>query len=119
MARFPLALLLLFFAVFTVMVSAAEKPPSKTTAEAPAATTPTDVEGVPAGDANAIGTTDDDAAATPGDDDVAVAGPVGSDSSHDKYPPPQQTETSGSCATCTIGFAIISAATVGSLFLIF
>ncbi|KAJ4877924.1 Anther-specific protein agp1-like [Raphanus sativus] len=101
------------------MVSAAEKPPPTTTAEAPAATTPTDVEEVPAGDDNAIGNTDDDAAATPGDDDVAVAGPIGSDSSYEKYPPAQQTQTSGSCVTCTIGFAVISAATVGSLFLIF
>ncbi|KAF8100902.1 hypothetical protein N665_0214s0061 [Sinapis alba] len=103
------------------MVSAGEKLPSTTTAEAPAVTTPpTDVAEVPAaGDDKAIGTTDDDdaAAATPGDDDVAVAGPIGSDSSYENYPPPQQ--TSGSCVTCTIGLAIISAATVGSVFLIF
>ncbi|CAH8383450.1 unnamed protein product [Eruca vesicaria subsp. sativa] len=118
MARLPLVLLLLvFITVSAVMVSAADKPPSTSTAEAPAAATPTDVPEVPAGDENAIGTTDNDAAATPGDDDVAVAGPIGSDSSYANYPPAQ--ETSGSCVTCTIGFVIISAATVGSLFLVF
>ncbi|CAH8266771.1 unnamed protein product [Arabidopsis lyrata] len=126
MARLHVALLLLFIAISAVIVSPADndKPPSTTTASAPTATTPTDgiggdvVEG-PADD-NAIGTTDnDDAAVTPddaaGDDEVAVAGPIGSDSSYANYPPPQQ-EASGSGATVAFGFVSVVGAMAGSLF---
>lgn len=126
MARLHLALLLLFVAISAVIVSAADndKPPSTTTASAPTATTPTDgiggdvAEG-PADD-NAIGTTDnDDAAVTPddaaGDDEVAVAGPIGSDSSYANYPPPQQ-EASGSGAIVAFGFVSVVGAMAGSLF---
>ncbi|KAJ0237913.1 Anther-specific protein agp1-like protein [Hirschfeldia incana] len=115
MARLHLVLLLLFIAVSTV-VSATDKP-SVTTAGPPTATAPTsgDVEAAEApGDDNAIGTTDDDAPGTPGDDDVAVAGPVGSETSYANYPPPQQ--TSGSGVTAMIGFVSVAATTVGSFF---
>lgn len=125
MARLHLALFFLV-AIFAVIVSAADKPPSTTTASAPTATTPTDgiggdvAEG-PADD-NAIGTTDDDNTVTPddipdgnsGNEDVAVAGPIGNDSSYANYPPPQK--TSGSGVTVAFGFISVVAATVGSLF---
>ncbi|KAL1199930.1 Anther-specific protein BCP1 [Cardamine amara subsp. amara] len=115
MARLHLALLLLV-AIFAVIVSAADKvtdkPPSTTTASAPTAPTGNAAEGPT--DDNAIGTTDDDAGETPGDDDVAVAGPIGSDTSYANYPPPQQ--TSGSGVTEVFGFSSIVVATVGSFF---
>lgn len=122
MARLHLALLILFVAISVVIVSAADKPaadkpPSTTTASAPTAPTNGDVGGdVAEGptDDNAIGTTDDDVDATPGDDDVAVAGPIGSDTSYANYPPPQP--TSGTGATEVFGFVSIVVATAGSLF---
>ncbi|CAN7044655.1 hypothetical protein BRARA_B03219 [Brassica rapa] len=116
MARLHVALLLLFIAVSTAIVSATDKP-SVTTAGPPTSTTPTsgDVEAAEApGDDNAIGTTDDDAPGTPGDDDVAVAGPIGSETSYANYPPPQQ--TSGSGVTAMIGFVSVAATTIGSFF---
>ncbi|CAH8388644.1 unnamed protein product [Eruca vesicaria subsp. sativa] len=118
MARLHVALLLLLVAVSAVIVSATDKP-SVTTAGPPTATTPTtsgDVEAAEAPvDDNAIGTTDDDAGATPGDDDVAVAGPIGSETSYANYPPPQQTSGSGPI-TAMIGFVSVAATMVGSFF---
>ncbi|KAJ4888333.1 Anther-specific protein agp1-like [Raphanus sativus] len=115
MVRLHVALLLLFIAVSTVIVSATDKP-SVTTSGPPTATAPTsgdiEVAQAPADD-NAIGTTDDDAPPTPGDDDVAVAGPIGSETSYANYPPPQQ--TSGSGLTAMIGTVSIAATMVGSL----
>ncbi|KAG2261481.1 hypothetical protein Bca52824_068560 [Brassica carinata] len=110
MARLHLALLLLFV---VVVVSAVDKP-STTTSEAPAATTPTNVNVAEApGNDNAIGKTEDKAAAaTP-----EVAESMGSDSSNANYPPPQQ--ASGNDATATVGFVSVAAATVGSLFFFF
>ena len=113
MARLHVTLFLLFIAVSTAIVSATDKP-SVTTAGPPTATSG-DVEAAEAPvDNNAIGTTDDDAPPTPGDDDVAVAGPIGSETSYANYPPPQQ--TSGSGVTAMIGFVSVAATTVGSFF---
>lgn len=115
MARLHVALIFLLVAVSAVIVSAVDKP-STTTAEAPASTTPTD-GGVAEGPPDAIGTTDDDAAGTSEDDDVAVAGPIGSDSSYANYPPGPPQEASASSGSLTaFGFASVAAATAGSLF---
>ncbi|XP_010425283.1 PREDICTED: anther-specific protein BCP1-like [Camelina sativa] len=120
MARLHVAFLLLIVAISVVIVSAADKPPSTTTASAPAATTPGDgSEGDVPVDDNTIGTTDDDAAPAPsddasGDEEVAVAGPIGSDSSYANYPPPEKTSESG--ANVASSFGLVVAAMVGSFF---
>ncbi|CAN8266450.1 unnamed protein product [Cochlearia groenlandica] len=120
MARLHIALLLLLIAISAVIVSAAAEKAPTTTATSPTGAAPIggDIEGDPDAPDDAIGTTDNDTDATPGDDDVAVAGPVGTETSYANYPPPQQTAGSSGATTTTaaIGLVSVVVATVGSLF---
>ncbi|CAN6816562.1 hypothetical protein Bca4012_006681 [Brassica carinata] len=86
---------LVFLAVLGLAAAASSSSPSSSPSKAPSTPT-TDVEAPVSEDT--IGTTDDDAAASPGDGDVAVAGPLGSDSSYGSIAPSGPAADSGAAA---------------------
>ncbi|CAH8381677.1 unnamed protein product [Eruca vesicaria subsp. sativa] len=94
---------LVFMAVLGLAAAASSPSPSASPSKSPS-TYITDVEAPISEDT--IGTTDDDAAAAPGDDDVAVAGPLGSDSSYSSNGP------SGSADSAESGAAAFGVSTV-------
>lgn len=118
---------LVFMAIFGLAAAASSQSPSaspskapaasKTDVEAPAASK-TDVE-APVND-DQIGTTDDDAAASPGDGDVAVAGPLGSDSSYANNGPSGSTDSADSgAAALSVSAVVIGVTSIAGSFLLF
>ena len=94
---------LVFLAIFGLAAAASSSSPSASPSKSPAAPS-TDVEAPVSEDT--IGTTDDNAAASPGDGDVAVAGPLGSDSSYGSNGPSPTTDAADSGAAA-LGFSAV------------
>ncbi|XP_010556355.1 PREDICTED: anther-specific protein BCP1-like isoform X2 [Tarenaya hassleriana] len=105
MARLHFALLVLFLAVSAAIASAADNSTAK--AGDPTAAVGGGAAAEAPVDSNAIGTIDDGdddgtSAPSPDDDDVAVAGPIGSESSYSNYPP-AQTKSDGKITSASLG----------------
>ncbi|KAJ4894665.1 Anther-specific protein BCP1 [Raphanus sativus] len=104
---------LVFLTVLGLAAAASSPSPSASPSKAPAAPK-TDVEAPVSEDT--IGTTDDDAAASPGDGDVAVAGPLGSDSSYGSNGPSPSTDAAdnGAAALSLSAFVVGVTSIAGS-----
>lgn len=105
---------LVFLAVLGLAAAASSPSPSASPSKAPTASKP-EVE-APVNE-DQIGTTGDDAAASPGDGDVAVAGPLGSDTSYGSNGPSGSADSADSgAATLGLSAVVAGAASIaGSL----
>ncbi|CAH2033986.1 unnamed protein product [Thlaspi arvense] len=109
---------LVFLAVLGLAAAASSPSPSASPSKAPAASK-TEVVQAPVTD-DQIGTTDDDAAASPGDGDVAVAGPLGSDSSYGSSGPSGSADSADSgAAALGVSAVVVGVTSMAGSFLFF
>ncbi|KAL1188257.1 Anther-specific protein BCP1 [Cardamine amara subsp. amara] len=109
---------LVFMAVLGLAAAASSPSPSASPSKAPATSKSPAVE-APITD-DEIGTTDDDAAASPGDGDVAVAGPLGSDSSYANTGPSGSTDSADSgAAALGVSAVVVAVTSIAGSFLFF
>ena len=108
---------LVFLAVLGLAAAASSPSPSTSPSKAPS-TSITEV-GAPVSE-DTIGTTDDDAAASPDDGDVAVAGPLGSDSSYGSNGPSGSADSADSgAAALGLSAVVVGVASIAGSFLLF
>ena len=106
---------LVFLAVLGLAAAASSPSPSASPSKAPAAPN-TDVEAPVSEDT--IGTTDDDTAASPGDGDVAVAGPLGSESSYGSNGPSPSTDAADNgAAALGLSAVVVGVTSIAGSFL--
>ncbi|KAJ0257866.1 Anther-specific protein BCP1 [Hirschfeldia incana] len=108
---------LVFLAILGLAAAASSPSPSTSPSKAPS-TSITDVQAPVSEDT--IGTTDDDAAASPGDGDVAVAGPLGSDSSYASNGPSGSADSADSgAAALGVSAVVVGVTSIAGSFLFF
>ncbi|KAG7593037.1 hypothetical protein ISN45_Aa01g018710 [Arabidopsis thaliana x Arabidopsis arenosa] len=108
---------LVFMAILGLAAAASSPSPSASPSKAPAASKTDQVE-APVTD-DQIGTTDDDAAPTPGDGDVAVAGPLGSDSSYANVPSGSTDSADSGAAALGVSAVVVGVTSIAGSFLLF
>ncbi|ESQ34165.1 hypothetical protein EUTSA_v10009121mg [Eutrema salsugineum] len=112
---------LVFLAVLGLAAAASSPSPSASPSKAPAASKTDQVEAPVTNDQ--IGTTDDGSAASPGDGDVAVAGPLGSDSSYGNNGPsgPEQMpeDMGNGAAALGVSAVVVGVTSIAGSFLFF
>ncbi|CAL9216383.1 unnamed protein product [Arabidopsis halleri] len=108
---------LVFMAIIGLAAAASSPSPSASPSKAPAASKTDQVE-APVTD-DQIGTTDDDAAPTPGDGDVAVAGPLGSDSSYANAPTGSADSADSGAAALGVSAVVVGVTSIAGSFLLF
>ncbi|KAF8097244.1 hypothetical protein N665_0292s0023 [Sinapis alba] len=103
---------LVFLAVLGLAAAASSPSPSSSPSKSPS--TPTTEVEAPVSD-DTIGTTDDGTAASPDDGDVAVAGPLGSDSSYGSLAPSGPADSS--VASLGVSAVVVGVASIAGSFL--